>query len=288
MEKSKEKLEQRKVTFEPASKRLLWGSMILSDHSTLQEVMEYSRSTNQSNPNELSILNRPAHVQNFLLKAERFQSERQWNQRWNNRSRHFHYGQTWDKTPFASEGENVRSDLECAMAVVRDDGLTLHHMSSELQDSEFLVLTALKQNGLALQFASSRLQDADFVVSAGLKQNGLSLQYASSRLQDAHPMVLAAVKQDGLALKHASSRLQDNDDIVWHAVKQNGLALQLASSRLRDENQIATKAVMQNGYALEFVSSRLQDEWWLVYFAFRQDTRTQKFASARIRLQCAL
>jgi len=58
------------------------------------------------------------------------------------------------------------------------------HASAELQELDFLVMTAVKQNGLVLQNASPRLQDADMIVSTAVKQNGLALQYASSRLQD--------------------------------------------------------------------------------------------------------
>lgn len=273
----KERIQKAIKDFEPSSKRLLWGSTILCDHLTLGEVIACSLCNDGLNPNELSVLNRPAAVQQWLHKHKQLHGARLQYSSWTSMQRRAIERNRPDLITllqFLSQprldqavqelkdgGDDIRSDVECVAAVLLDDGLMLQHASTELQDVDFVVLTAVKENGLVLQYASPRLRDTDVIVSTAVEQNGLALQHASSRLQDADSVVTTAVKQNGLALGHASSRLQ-NDERIFRL------------------------ALNQNGHALQFLAPKLKDDWSIVYIAFRQDTSAQRYASERIQARC--
>jgi hypothetical protein len=299
----KDRIRKLIKDFAPSSKRLLWGSTILCDHLTLAEAIACSLSHDGLNPNELTVLNRPAHVQKWLENHRQIYENRLIYNSWTHMQRHtvgrrrpdlnammqFLNQGSHDQAlqQLENGGDEIRSDVECMAALVCDDGLMIQYAYAELQDVDFLAMTAVKQNGLSLQYASPRLQDTDVIVSTAVKQDGLALQYASSRLQDTDLIVTTAVNQNGLALQHASCRLQDSDLIVWDALKQNGLALQYASSRLQNHDETVTSALRHNGQVLEFLSPKFQDDWSFVYIAFRQDTSLQRFASARIQARCS-
>jgi len=298
----KERIQKSVKDFEPSSKRLLWGSTILCDNLTLGEVIACSLSNDGLNPNELSVLTRPASVQQWLLNHKKLNANRVTVTSWTSMQRRVVAGKRPDLIPLLqfldksrldqalqeleNGGDDIRSDVECVAALVLDDGLALQHASAGLQDVDFLVMTAVKQNGLVLQYASPRLQDTDVIVSTAVKQNGIALQHASPRLRDTDVIVSTAVKQNGLALQHASCRLQDANLMVSDAVKQNGLAIQYAPSRHKNDDWIARLALKQNGHALQFLSPELQDDWSIVYIAFRQDINLQRYASARIQARC--
>jgi len=293
----KDKTKQK--DFQPSSKRLLWGSTILCDHLTLGEIIACSLYNDGLNPNELSVLTRPETVQKWLQNHKQLNDNRNTINSWSSYKRRsmersrpdlrnllqfFEKGRL-DQALHELEngGDDIRSDVECMAALMHDDGLMLQHASAELQELDFLVMTAVKQNGLVLQYASPRLQDKDVIVLAAVKQNGLALQYASSRLQDTDLIVTTAVKRNGLALQHASCRFQDAELTVSDAVKQNGFALQHASSRLQDANAIVSAAVKQNGLALQHASSRLQDDDLVAWHAVKQNGLALQLATSRLR-----
>jgi hypothetical protein len=249
----KDRIRKLIKDFAPSSKRLLWGSTILCDHLTLAEAIACSLSHDGLNPNELTVLNRPAHVQKWLENHRQIYENRLIYNSWTHMQRHtvgrrrpdlnammqFLNQGSHDQAlqQLENGGDEIRSDVECMAALVCDDGLMIQYAYAELQDVDFLAMTAVKQNGLSLQYASPRLQDTDVIVST-------------------------AVKQDGLALQYASSRLQNHDETV-------------------------TSALRHNGQVLEFLSPKFQDDWSFVYIAFRQDTSLQRFASARIQARCS-
>jgi hypothetical protein len=254
----KERIRKSIKDFEPSSKRLLWGSKILCDHLTLGEVMACSLSDDDGrNPTELSVLTRPATVQQWLHNHKQLNENIILYKSWTSTQR-----QAWK--PFLDQAveelknadDDVRSDVECMVALVLDDGLMLQHASAELHDIDFLVMTAVKQNGLVLQYASPRLQDTDLIVSAALKQNGLALQHASSRLQDVDLVVSDAVKQNGLALQYASPRLQDSYNIVLDAVKHRPRSSRVNACQCKHTRKCFSGCIQD---VLQHASSRQRD-----------------------------
>ena len=154
------------------------------------------------------------------------------------------------------------------------NGNGLKHASEELKSDKELVLVLVKLNGDALLYASEELKNDKEVVLETVKRDGAALGYASEELLNDKEVVLEAVKQDWWALLYASEELQNDKEVMLEAVKQNGRALYHASEELKNDKEVVLEAVKQNGSALCFASQELKQEFRSVMRFVRSNKNT--------------
>ena len=93
---------------------------------------------------------------------------------------------------------------ECALERPRGD----RGVSEELRSDRDYVMEIVKNRVNGLEFLSTKLRDDKDVVMTAVKQNGRALKYASEDLRSDREVVVAAVEQDGRALEYASEDLK--------------------------------------------------------------------------------
>merc|ERR1712232_66045 len=77
----------------------------------------------------------------------------------------------------------VLMDREVIMTAMREDGLDLQRVQSDLRHDREVTLSAVRQNGLALSYAAMKHRCDRSVVEVAVRQNRKAIEYASSGLK---------------------------------------------------------------------------------------------------------
>ena len=179
--------------------------------------------------------------------------------------------------------EEMMTDKDALLEVVKKNGSALSHASDTLKADEDVVLEAVRQNGLALEYAAARLKAHEGVVLTAVKENGLALEYAAARFKARKDVALIAVKQDGSALKYAGTHMKADKDVVLEAVKQDGRALKHVHKKWKADKDVVMEAVKQNGSALCRAADAMRVDKDIVMEAVKQDGRALYHAAEDLK-----
>jgi len=120
------------------------------------------------------------------------------------------------------------------------------------------VLAAVRQSGLHLCFLPTELRADREVVLEAVQQSGRALQYAAEELRVDREFVLEAVRQSGLALEYVSAEFCADREFVLEAMRENGFALAFAAAELRADREVVLEALRYDKTTIQFAARKLQ------------------------------
>ncbi len=168
-------------------------------------------------------------------------------------------------------------DREIIMEAVKGDGNLYIYCSDELKDDDEVFLAAVVTNPKALKSASKRIQDSEHLVLEALRrayeQGGAwVLQFASKRVLSNKPAMLEAIKIDPSAFSYLNKELQRDEEIL------QAQGSSLARSQLLTAIKKAPKAFLSIDKAFQKDPDILQ-----VYNSSVARNRVKKQALAAIK-----
>jgi hypothetical protein len=205
----------------------------------------------------------------------------------------------------------MKQHREIIIQAVKQNGLCLRHIPSDMRCDREIVCAAVKQNGNAVQYLTYEwmLQNRDIVLEA-VKQRGFAYRYIPQQFKLDKDICLEAVKdrrariyttlpeQMRLEKDIAMTAIQHNErmilsypvdlfkhtrEFVLEAMQYNGIALLYVLPEFASDKEIVRAAVTQTGLAFKYAALRLRRDKELVLDLIKINPEVFDYASIELK-----
>ena len=150
--------------------------------------------------------------------------------------------------------EELKKDVDVALACVKSDGRALRFLSDELRENETVVLSAVENFCASFSFAHGKAKKSVLVAEAVAKRGGETIELLDESFLDDENIAKIAVARNPKALKYFSSRVRSLESVVLQAANRDRTALIYAADDAFKSKAIFEKVISPVGGRFRIVS----------------------------------
>ena len=139
--------------------------------------------------------------------------------------------------------EELKKDVDVALACVKSDGRALRFLSDELRENETVVLSAVENFCASFSFAHGKAKKSVLVAEAVAKRGGETIELLDESFLDDENIAKIAVARNPKALKYFSSRVRSLESVVLPAANRDRTALIYAADDAFKSKAIFEKVI---------------------------------------------